>query len=190
MGSLLRVMIQIGNIPWRWKLKSIIKILSYFDHLLKLTKFLSHLIITFIFPKVFILSGQSFISVSGMIRIIPVITYQFGKQLPVPDCTRLLLTGNGRIYIMVALADWYILPILLQSEKLSGSSSGPWCHWLDLEGFDGHAEQGVQPMWLDLSILVYWSNTIRSHSFEFQYSGRMEKFHAVGKQKLYTWILY
>ena len=34
---------------------------------------------------------------------------------------RVILAGNGYIYIMVALADWYILPILLQLEKLSNS---------------------------------------------------------------------
>jgi hypothetical protein len=34
-----------------------------------------------------------------------------------------VLTGNDYIYIMVALADWYILPILPQLGKLSGPSS-------------------------------------------------------------------
>jgi hypothetical protein len=69
-----------------------------------------------------------------------------GYLIPVPYYTRLLLTGNGMIYIMVALADWYILPILLQLDKRYGSSSGPLCHWLDLEAFDEHAELEVQSM--------------------------------------------
>jgi hypothetical protein len=69
-----------------------------------------------------------------------------GYLIPVPSYTRLLLTGNGRIYIMVALADWYILPILLQLEELSGLSSGSLCHWLDLGAFDEHAERKVQSM--------------------------------------------
>jgi hypothetical protein len=34
-----------------------------------------------------------------------------------------VLTGNDYIYIMVALADWYILPILPQLGKLSGPST-------------------------------------------------------------------
>jgi hypothetical protein len=53
---------------------------------------------------------------------------------------------------MVALADWYIIPILLQLEKLSGSSTRPLCHWLDLVAVDEYAELVVQPMRLDLSI--------------------------------------
>jgi hypothetical protein len=58
----------------------------------------------------------------------------------------MVFTGNDYIYIMVALADWYILPILLQLEKLSGSSTRPLCHWLDLVAVDEHVELVVQPM--------------------------------------------
>jgi hypothetical protein len=47
---------------------------------------------------------------------------------------------------MVALADWYILPILLQLGDLSGSSMWLWCHWLELLAVDEHAELEVQPM--------------------------------------------
>ena len=53
---------------------------------------------------------------------------------------------------MVALADWYILPILLQLEKLSGLMTGPSCYWLDLVAVDEYAELEVQPIRLDLSI--------------------------------------
>ena len=57
-----------------------------------------------------------------------------------------VLTGKDYIYIMVALADWYILPILLQLEKLSGPTVGPLRHWLDLVAVDDHAELEVQSM--------------------------------------------
>ena len=154
MGSLWRVMIQFGNIPWRLNLKSIIKILSCFSYLSwSLLSLLSYIIITSIFSKVFILSGQRFISVSGMIRIIPVITYQLGKLLPVPDCTRLLSTGNDRNYIMVALADWYELPISPQLGKLSGPSITVFCLLVESTSCRRDAELGVQPIWLVLSIL-------------------------------------
>ncbi len=36
---------------------------------------------------------------------------------------RVTLTGNGYIYIMVALTDWYILPILLQLGKISSPTN-------------------------------------------------------------------
>ena len=57
-----------------------------------------------------------------------------------------VLTGNDYIYIMVALADWYILPILLQLEKLSGPTTGPLCHWLELVAVDEHVDYEVQSM--------------------------------------------
>ena len=100
---------------------------------------LHQLIITF---RIFYLSHTLFwpacepSGLSGTIRIVP------EYSLPVPSW----------YIIMVALADWYILPILLQLEKLSGSSTRPSCHWLDLVAVDEYAELEVQPIWLDLSI--------------------------------------
>ncbi len=55
-------------------------------------------------------------------------------------------TGNDYIYIMVALADWHILLILLQLEKLSGPMTGPSYYWLDLVAVDEHAELEIQLM--------------------------------------------
>ncbi len=40
-----------------------------------------------------------------------------------------LFSGNGQNYIMVALADWYILPIVLQLGKLSGPQDGHSYYW-------------------------------------------------------------
>jgi hypothetical protein len=57
-----------------------------------------------------------------------------------------VLTGNDYIYIMVALADWYILPILLQLEKLSGPATGLLRHWPKLIAVDEHVGLEVQSM--------------------------------------------
>ena len=47
---------------------------------------------------------------------------------------------------MVALADWYGLPILLQLEKLSGPRHGPADYWLRPKAFAEIAEIVVQPI--------------------------------------------
>ena len=47
---------------------------------------------------------------------------------------------------MVALADWYGLPILLQLEKLSGPRIGPTYYWLRPKAFAEHVELVVQPI--------------------------------------------
>jgi hypothetical protein len=73
-----------------------------------------------------------------------VITDLYGNVLPVPNYPRLLLTGNGRNYIMVALADWYVLPILLQLEKLFSPNTGLLDDWPCPEVFTEYADRVLQ----------------------------------------------
>jgi hypothetical protein len=58
---------------------------------------------------------------------------------------KLPLTGNGRIYIMVALADWYILPILPPIGEtfwlLQVSEMWAFRYWLCLEFHAGGLNQ-------------------------------------------------
>jgi len=69
-----------------------------------------------------------------------------GHNIPVLNYSKLLLTGNGRISIMVALADWYGLPILLQLEKLFSPRDGLPDYWSISTAFAEHAELVVQPI--------------------------------------------
>ena len=79
------------------------------------------------------------LSISRMI-IVPVMANNYRYYFH----SGLLLTGNGCIYIMVALADWYILPILPPIGEtfrpFKNGIPGPSIYWLCLKAFAEHAE--------------------------------------------------
>ena len=99
---------------------------------------------------------------------------------------------------MVALADWYILPILLQLEKLSGptiravlrlvessDTSSTSVTWAEYRIHAGGMRVPLQPVRVVPSIRSYYQTIMDGSSIQ----DPITKLHAVGQKRLYTDIL-